>query len=156
MEDRPNFDEYFLDIARTVSARSEDVFIQHGAVLVDYDMHIIGTGYNGFVTGFDKSLVDVYNRDERRPYMVHAEQNALLNSVLRPNRATMYITGEPCVNCMLSMINFGVDRIFYIEGVGTITDDESTRAIKKNLFKSSDVEIWRYMGILDGFKAGLR
>lgn len=142
--ERPNFDKYFLNIAKTVSTRSEDVFIKHGAILVDSNNHIIGTGYNGLTVGFDRSLIDIHNRDERRPYMVHAEQNALLNSVLRPSYSTMYITGEPCVNCLLSMINFGVNRICYFDLIGSITENEKTKEIKNNLLKSSSIEVIKF------------
>jgi dCMP deaminase len=141
---RPSFDEYFLNIAKTVSTRSEDVFIKHGAILVDSNNHIFGTGYNGLTVGFDKSLIDTYNRDERRPYMVHAEQNALLNSVLRPSNSTMYVTGEPCVNCLLSMINFGVNRICYFDSVGSITENKKTKEIKNNLLRSSNIDYFKF------------
>lgn len=140
-KERPNFDEYFFDIARAVSKRSEDVFIQHGAVIVDENNHIVGTGYNGFVKGFDflKMEVNPYDRNQRRPYMIHAEQNAILNSVTRPSHSTIYITGEPCVQCLLSMVNFGVKNIIYIDGVGSITDNDSTREIKRKIVKGSGV-----------------
>jgi len=138
---RPSWDEYFLDMARTASTRSEDLFVQHGAILVNEHNHIMGTGYNAFTPNFDKALVDPSDRNARRPYMVHAEQNAILNSTMRSNCSTMYVTGEPCINCMLSMINFGVKRFCYVDSVGTITDNDETRLIKKNLIDSSGVEV---------------
>jgi len=142
-DSRPSFEEYFFIIAKSVSLRSEDVFVQHGAVLVDNSNHIVGTGYNGFVLGFDfkKANLDPFDRKARRPYMVHAEQNALLNSVQRPNTSTMYVTGEPCVQCLLSMVNFGVKKIRYIDSVGSITDNEETRIIKAKIVEEAGIDM---------------
>jgi len=142
---RPSFDEYFINMAKVASARSEDVFVQHGAILVNENNHPIGTGYNAFPTKFDISLVDIYDRDARRPFMVHAEQNAILNATLHQRNTTMYVTGEPCIQCLLSMINFGVKRVCYVDVVGTITDNDETRRIKKMLVDSTDI-------VLDPFR----
>jgi len=142
-KNRPSFEEYFFIIAKSVSLRSEDVFVQHGAVLIDDNNHIIGTGYNGFVSGFDfkKAGLDPFNRKARRPYMVHAEQNALLNSVKHPKNSTVYVTGEPCVQCLLSMVNFGVKKIRYIDSVGSITDNDETRIIKARIVEEANIDM---------------
>jgi tRNA(Arg) A34 adenosine deaminase TadA len=76
---RPSWDEYFLVLACTVSLRSEDPDIQHGAVIVNEYNHIIGTGYNGPVKGSDNSVIPFSVRDEKRKWMIHAEENAMLN-----------------------------------------------------------------------------
>ena len=140
---RPSFDEYFLNMAESASTRSEDVFIQHGAIIVNSKNHIIGTGYNGFIPGFDfeKSGVDPFNRDERRPYMVHAEQNALSNLERTSDVNTIYITGEPCLNCLIAIISHGIRRIRYIDSTGSITENEKTRHIKNVILESAKVNI---------------
>ena len=47
---RPNWDEYFINIAATVSMRATCPRAQVGAILVK-DQRIIATGYNGSLAG---------------------------------------------------------------------------------------------------------
>ena len=114
---RPSFDEYFINIAYAVSARSEDEFIKHGCVIVhDHSKHIIGTGYNALIRGMAEETVDRHDRDGRRKYMIHSEENAILNSTKHPleiGSCTAYITALPCNNCLQRIINFGIYRIVY-------------------------------------------
>jgi dCMP deaminase len=142
-DNRPSFDEYFLNMAKTASTRSEDVFIQHGAIIVNSKNHIVGSGYNGFIPGFNykESGVDPFDRDQRRPYMVHAEQNALANLERKTDLSTIYITGEPCLNCLISIISNGIKRIRYIDSTGSITENEKTRKIKSVILESAEVDI---------------
>lgn len=121
---RPSWDEYFLRIAETVSSRSDDVFIKHGAVLVDDKNHIIGTGYNGLPKKFNSSLIDIHNRDARRIFMTHAETNCLLNSTSKSDYMKLYVTGRPCISCLINMVNFGIKDIIYLDRCGSITENE--------------------------------
>lgn len=139
---RPSWDQYFLNIAFCISSRSDDEFIKHGAVLVDNkSKHIIGTGYNNTVRGFDLKDIDVWNRDERRPLMAHAEKNCILNTLINPHHlflgATMYITGMPCPDCLMDIVNFGVNQIVVADRqahIGATSPDvmERERIILKN------------------------
>lgn len=155
--ERPSWDEYFLKMCETVKLRSEDLFIQHGAVLVDRFNRVIGTGYNGLIPGgtwlygdyFDNkyqsyincSLVDLENRDARRKWMLHAERNAMRNcsvDIRLSNPCTMYITARPCFDCMQDMIASGIKRIVHYDVTGTITEDKDTEDIK-NLINVSGI-----------------
>ncbi len=53
--ERPNWDEYFLDIAEVVSRRASCFRNHVGAVIVQ-DKDIISTGYNG-APAFQKKLL---------------------------------------------------------------------------------------------------
>lgn len=46
MNQRPNFDKYYLSIAKKVAQRSTCLRIKYGAILVKNN-RIIATGYNG-------------------------------------------------------------------------------------------------------------
>jgi dCMP deaminase len=113
---RPDWDDYFLGIARAVAARGECVRSRVGAVLVR-DNRIVATGYNGVPAGepscldgaCPRGLSGVARRSEGGPgYDVapcvayHAEDNAVIDALARglePRGCTIYLTKEPCDRC---------------------------------------------------------
>jgi dCMP deaminase len=142
--DRPTFDEYFLNIAFDVSLRSDDPNIRHGAVIVTNQNHIIGTGYNNTIRNSDKSKIPYNIREKKRPWMIHAEENAMLNSRENPltiGGAKIYITGIPCVNCLQRIINFGITDIIYAKRMGSITENEETSKMREDIIKMSKIKI---------------
>jgi dCMP deaminase len=144
---RPSWDEYFLLLACTVSLRSEDPDIKHGAVIVNQYNHIIGTGYNGPVKGSDNSVIPFHVRDEKRKWMIHAEENAMLNvtqsSSERGSSCRLYVTGHPCNNCLQRMINFGIRSVVMADRPGSITEDEASARMRGELLRMSGVELKR-------------
>jgi dCMP deaminase len=144
---RPSWDEYFLLLACTVSLRSEDPDIKHGAVIVNEYNHIIGTGYNGPVKGSDNSVIPFHVRDEKRKWMIHAEENAMLNvtqsSSERGSSCRLYVTGRPCNNCLQRMINFGIRFVVMADRPGSITEDEASARMREELLRMSGVEMKR-------------
>lgn len=140
--DRPSFDEYFLNIAFDVSLRSDDPNIRHGAVIVTNQNHIIGTGYNATIRGSDKDVIPYHIRDKKRLWMIHAEENAILNCTANPltiGGAKLYVTGLPCVNCLQRVINFGIQEIFYADRAGSITENEETQKMREQLIAMSHI-----------------
>lgn len=143
MVNRPSWDEYFLYLAFAIALRSDDRFIKHGAVIVDNKTkHIIGTGYNNTIAGFPENLIDLNDRDERRPYMIHAEENAILNSSTNAsslsNGATLYCTGLPCVNCLQRIMAFGITDIVYVKSrLATVTENSDTAVIRANIHETT-------------------
>jgi len=144
---RPSWDEYFLLLAFNVSLRSEDPDIKHGAIIVNQYNHIIGTGYNGPIKGADNSVIPFSIRDEKRKWMIHAEENAMLNvtqsSSERGEKCRIYITGQPCNNCLQRMVNFGIKKIIIVDRVGSITENEETAKMKDQIIRMSDMEVTR-------------
>ena len=141
---RPSFDEYFMNIALDVSLRSDDPDIQHGAVIVSKNNYIIGTGYNATIKGSDPSKIPYLNRDKKRLWMIHAEENAILNSSINPNNingAKIYVTAKPCVNCLQRIINFGINEIYYIDRNGSITENEETEQMRNDLITMSGISM---------------
>lgn len=144
---RPSWDEYFLLLAFNVSLRSEDPDIKHGAVIVNQYNHIIGTGYNGPIKGADNSVIPFFIRDEKRKWMIHAEENAMLNvtqsSSERGEKCRIYITGQPCNNCLQRMVNFGIKSVIIVDRIGSITENEETARMKDQIIRMSSMEITR-------------
>lgn len=142
---RPSWDEYFLMLAFDVSRRSEDPDIKHGAIIVNKHNHIIGTGYNGPIKGSDNSVIPFKIRDEKRKWMIHAEENAMLNVTQNPsergNDCKMYVTGHPCNNCLQRLINFGIKNIIIANRIGSITESKETEKMKSKIIRMSKVKI---------------
>ena len=120
--DRPNWDEYFMNIAELVSKRSTCLRRGVGAVLVR-DRRMLATGYNGAPSGMRHCLDIGCLREqmnvpsgERHELCrgLHAEQNAIIQAALHGvsiNGATLYCTNHPCVICAKMIINAGIIRV---------------------------------------------
>lgn len=127
-----DWDDYFLAIAKAVSARAKCTRRQVGAVLVDLDHRIISTGYNGAASGAPEctegacprghmSYDDVEARsgydDPMSPgycISVHAEMNALLYANRDKWGSTMYVTYPACSGCLKAMRAAGVSSVVYM------------------------------------------
>lgn len=128
---RPDWDEYFLGIARAVAQRGDCTRRQVGCVLVDTDHRIIGTGYNGAEPG-GPSCLDGECPRGRKSYAeaplgsgghgdciaIHAEANALLFARTSCKGATAYVgTADPsmspevCYNCAKLLRGAGINRV---------------------------------------------
>ena len=139
--DRPNWDEYFLDIAAAVGRRATCLRRKYGAIIVK-DKVIVSTGYNGAPRG-EANCIDTGICERERLKVpkgeryelcvaVHAEQNAIINAA--PDRmvgATIYVSGfnvadgsiasgEPCLLCRRMIKNARIARAVYRDASGVI------------------------------------
>lgn len=130
---RKDKNNYYLDIAETISQRGTCLRRNYGSIIVKND-EIISTGYTGAPRG-RKNCIDIGNcmREEfniprgTRYEMcrsVHSEANAIISSARKDMiGATLYlvgvdaITGEivkdanSCAMCKRLIINAGIDKI---------------------------------------------
>ena len=114
---RPSWDEYFLNIARTVSTRSTCPRRSVGAVLVR-ERQILSTGYNGAPRGL-RHCTDVgcLMRDGHCVRASHAEMNAIAQAAFHGvpvADSILYATDKPCLICSKLLINSGITRIVYV------------------------------------------
>jgi dCMP deaminase len=122
--ERPSWDEIFLQVAHDVSKRSPDSQTQVGAVIVDYNHHIIGVGYNGWMPGIDDTFIP-NTRPHKYRWSIHAELNAIFNCEHKPRGATLYSTARPCVGsekypgCIQHCVAAGLREVVYIESSTT-------------------------------------
>lgn len=118
--DRPNWHDYFLGLCFFISQRSEDANTTHGCILTDQHNHIIGTGYNSLPRGITPGLLP-NTRPLKYPFMIHAEENALLNTTLDPwlidKGGVSYTTARPCLRCLYRLWNKNI-RTIYIADMG--------------------------------------
>jgi dCMP deaminase len=125
-DQRPGWDEYFMEVAQVVAKRSTCLRRHVGAIIVK-DKRIIATGYNGAPSGMAHCL-DVGCLRERLQIPsgerqelcrgLHGEQNAIIQASLygfSVEGATLYTTTEPCITCAKMIINAGLRRVVYMK-----------------------------------------
>lgn len=126
----PDWDEYFIRLAKFVSVRSKDIHTQHGAVLTDKHNKIISTGYNSYIGGLNDNEMP-NNRPDKYKWMRHAEENTILQSpthIRNLEDPRIYITGRCCLNCAQLLISSGINHWIFLEdgsrwGVKSLEDD---------------------------------
>lgn len=104
---RPRWDRWLMDIAWTVSTRSEDPSTKVGCVIVDEKNKPVSFGYNGFLAGCEEIAVD-FNRPKKYGLIIHAEMNALLNAKRDLVGCKLYCTHAPCYNCLKHILQSGI------------------------------------------------
>jgi len=120
---RPSWDEYFMEIARTVSTRATCDRGRSGCVIVR-DKQILVTGYVGSPQGLPHCdevghlMKKVMHEDDRTTQhcmrTVHAEQNAICQAARRGislDKGTLYCRMTPCRTCAMLIINCGILRV---------------------------------------------
>ncbi len=86
-----------------------------GALIVKDNM-IISDGFNGTPSGFENICED--EEGNTKAYVLHAEANAI-TKVARTNnnsdKATLYVTTSPCIECSKLIIQAGIKRLVFSE-----------------------------------------
>lgn len=133
---RMTWEQYALSIAEISQHRSEDPYKKVGACVLDKDNRIIGVGYNGLAVG--KNVPEDFwnDRDKRRPYMIHAEANALA-CIKYGQGELLACTLLPCKACATLIAAHGIKRVIYIE-----TYDKDTSAF--DIFDFYNIEYKQY------------
>ena len=129
MDTRPDWDHYFMEIARVVSKRSTCLRRSVGAVIVK-NRQIVATGYNGTPSGLEHCAVTELCRG------IHAEQNAVVQAAFHGvsvNGGTLYCTHQPCVVCTKILINAGIKRIVYANPYPDKLAEEMLKASKMEI-----------------------
>ena len=141
---RPEWDDYFMEIAEVVKKRATCVRRKVGSLIVK-DNRILATGYNGApknIKHCDESSCIRIKRHvpsgERHELCrgLHAEQNAIIQAAkhgIHIAGSTLYCTTQPCVICAKMIINAEIRRIVY---KGDYPDD-----LSKDILEESGVEL---------------
>ncbi len=124
-EERPSWDDYFMQITEIVAKRSTCLRRKVGAIIVK-DKHILATGYNGAPRGLKNCLETGHclRQEMKIPQGEnheicrgsHAEQNAIAQAAYHGtpiHGATMYCSYMPCVICTKMIINAGIKKIVF-------------------------------------------
>lgn len=126
-------DDYYLNIALAVAARSHCLKKKYGAVIVNNN-EIISTGYNGCPRGETHcvSCTKIPGNGTEIEYLscpaVHAEQNAIISAARSEMiNSTLYLAGinktgeiisaEPCEICLRLIKNAGICKVINKSGI---------------------------------------
>jgi dCMP deaminase len=121
---RPDWDQYFMEIAHQVARRTTCRRRAVGAVIVK-DKRILATGYNGVPQGIEHCLDRGCLREQlgipsgqqhELCRGLHAEQNAIIQAAkhgITIDGATVYCTTQPCIICAKMLINSGITEIVF-------------------------------------------
>lgn len=127
LESRPDWDTYFMEMARLAKRRTTCHRRGVGAVLVR-DRHVLSTGYNGNPAGFEhcatigciREMLNVPSGQHHELCTgLHAEQNAIIQAAVTGVSiagATLYTTTFPCVTCAKMILNSRIVEVIYEEG----------------------------------------
>ncbi len=150
---RPDWDEYFIGIAKAISARATCLRRKYGAVITK-DNIIVSTGYNGAPAGMRDCLEvgKCTRRELQIPHgeryelchSVHAEANAIIRASVDELRgATMYVSGtddednecasEPCMMCKRMILNARIAKVVFSNGNKGFEVVDPTKWLKKRV-----------------------
>lgn len=120
---RPAWDEYFIELTRTVAKRATCDRGRSGCVIAK-DNRVLVTGYVGSPAGLPhcddvghqlKQMI--HENGEKTQHCVrtvHAEQNAICQAAkygIAIDGATLYCKMTPCRTCAMLIINCGLKRV---------------------------------------------
>lgn len=132
------WNEYFMSIALISSKRSKDPNTKVGTCIVNPKKRIVGVGYNGMPKGLDESFSwEREGDDTKYKYVVHAELNAILNSIKDLDECTLYTTLFPCPECAKAIVQSGIKKVFYMSDKYDGTEDN--KAAKK-IFNECNID----------------
>ncbi|MBO5137327.1 MAG: cytidine/deoxycytidylate deaminase family protein [Spirochaetaceae bacterium] len=120
---RPEWDDYFMEICRTVAKRATCDRGRSGCVIAK-DNRLLVTGYVGSPAGlphcdqeghmFKKMVHEDGSVTQHCVRTVHAEQNAICQAAkngISIAGATLYCKMTPCRTCAMLIINCGIKRV---------------------------------------------
>ncbi len=141
----------FIPDALAAMSRSKDRSTKVGAVAIDNNYCIKGSGYNGFPRGVDDDIESRHERPLKYKWTVHAEMNVIAQAA-RPvlEGTTLILTSlHPCSTCAGLIIQAGIKRVVTLKPKETPTGGDRINwgeeaDIAYQMFKEAGVSITYY------------
>jgi len=143
---RPDWDEYFMKIARAVAERATCDRGKSGCVIAR-DKRLLTTGYVGAPAGLPhcdevghQMKTMIHEDGVQTQHCVrtsHAEENAIIQAArhgISVDGATIYCKMTPCYHCAKSIINSGIKRVV------TEKDYHASKDTKE-IFRKAGIEL---------------
>lgn len=137
------WDQRFVTLAFEIRTWSKDNF--KVGCIISKNRRVLTTGYNGFPINFVDSKDRIENKEIKRKFMIHAEENAILNAVrngIKLKNSTIYISSFPCLDCAKRIVQSGIIKVICFN-----YDDKDPKLERYNfkdvesLFKECDIEL---------------
>ncbi len=122
-DNRPSWDDYFMEVANAISKRATCDRGKSGCVIAKERQFIV-SGYVGSPSGFPHcdqvghQMKKITHEDgsitEHCMRTVHAEQNAICQAAkigVSISGATIYTRMTPCRTCAMLLVNCGIKRV---------------------------------------------
>ncbi len=126
IDERPDWDTYFMNIAHVVATRSNCRRRKVAAIIVK-ERRIISTGYNGTPRGIrncheggcPRCASDAESGEHLGACIcAHAEENAIVQAAfhgISVRGGSLYCTCSPCLLCAKMIINAGLQEVVFEE-----------------------------------------
>lgn len=140
-----SWDDLFMGIAEISSKRSKDPKTQAGVCIVNRKNRLVSIGYNGLTEGMIDDTFP-WDTDEKYDYVIHAEENAILNSTVDLFDCVMYLYTSrgyyPCCDCAKSIVQSGIKEVVlkFVKDDYSIKDKYKGDAAKK-MFNAANIKI---------------
>lgn len=154
---RPSWDEYFMEIAKTIAKRATCDRGRSGCVIAK-DKQLLVTGYVGSPKGlphcddvghqFKKMLHEDGKITNHCVRTVHAEQNAICQAAklgVSIKDATLYCKMTPCRVCAMLIINSGIKRVICEKKYHAGAESEE-------MFKTAGIELEFFEDEIEQYK----
>ena len=142
-------DSYYMNYALAIAPSANCIKGKVGAVIVR-NGEILSEGVNSVPNGVTpcteetciRKKLDLHaGQNQELCFVVHAEQNALINAL--NNRkdvqgGTIYVTKKPCIICGKMLINAGIKRIVYLQ--------DYADKYSEGILKEAGIELEKYEG----------
>ena len=158
-DQRPTWDEYFLEMAHSVSKRATCDRGKSGCVIT-LDKQILVTGYVGSPAGFahceeaGHQMKDITHEDgsvtSHCMRTIHAEQNAIIYAINNNSSvkgATLYVTLAPCLACARIIYSCGISKVIYLNSYAEFKGLDSDEGV--DFLEKFGVDVEKYNGHLE-------
>jgi len=112
LEERPDWDQYFVAFCEVLKSRSLDPHTQVGCVIVNDRNRVIATGYNSWPPGCKDEEIP-FERPEKYTWITHSEINAIISCGKDLKDCTIYVPFLPCPDCFKAIISAGIKHVKY-------------------------------------------
>lgn len=134
-----------MKLAELTASRSKDPNTKVGACIAN-NKRVLSLGWNGGPRNIDDNLIPYDCNDKTKPlkeqkypYIVHAEMNAILNfggSISDLEDSSVYVNVFPCTDCAKNLVQIGIKEVYYKR-------DYSDSDMAKYLFDLAGVKYYK-------------
>jgi dCMP deaminase len=114
LSQRKTWEQHAMDLAIVAMERSEDPYQKVGACILGHDNEVLSVAYNGLPKNLKVSNKFWQDRDKRRPYIIHAESNALARIKMNEGKL-LACTLLPCAACATNIAAYGIKEVVFKE-----------------------------------------